>query len=181
MYLLNLMKLKSQILKTPIINKERFIVLDDIELFNLNSLNALLKIIEEPTINNFFILINNQAKLLIETVYSRSLEFKISLSHSKRIHIIDTLIEQNNLKPVIEYKNLNLSPGNFLFFNEIMEKNKINFEDDFISNIEKILNIYKKNKDINLINLALLFTDLYFFRLKEKFKILIRLLKISLL
>ena len=39
--------LKS-LLKTTILNKERFIVLDDIELFNINSLNALLKIIEEP-------------------------------------------------------------------------------------------------------------------------------------
>ena len=38
------------------INKDRFIVLDDIELFNQNSLNALLKIIEEPSNSNFFLL-----------------------------------------------------------------------------------------------------------------------------
>ena len=35
-------------------NKPRFIIFDDVELFNNNSLNALLKIIEEPSKNNFF-------------------------------------------------------------------------------------------------------------------------------
>ena len=39
--------LKSTILKTTMSKKERFIILDDIELFNHNSLNALLKVIEE--------------------------------------------------------------------------------------------------------------------------------------
>ena len=41
--------LKANLLKTPINNLERFIILDDVENFNINSLNALLKIIEEPS------------------------------------------------------------------------------------------------------------------------------------
>ena len=45
----NIRKLKTDILKTSITNKERFIIFDDIELLNKNSINALLKIIEEPT------------------------------------------------------------------------------------------------------------------------------------
>ena len=56
--------LKTRILKSSIINKERFIIFDDIELLNKNSINALLKIIEEPTIKNNFILINNKKKKL---------------------------------------------------------------------------------------------------------------------
>ena len=43
--------------------KIRFIIFDDVELFNTNSLNALLKIIEEPSKNNFFFLINNKSNL----------------------------------------------------------------------------------------------------------------------
>ena len=39
------------------INKERFIILDDIELFNKNSLNALLKVIEEPNKEIIFFLL----------------------------------------------------------------------------------------------------------------------------
>ena len=56
--------LKTRILKSPILDKERFIIFDDIELLNKNCINALLKIIEEPTTNNNFILINNKKKKL---------------------------------------------------------------------------------------------------------------------
>ena len=49
--------LKSNILQSSIIKKNRFIILDDVELFNINSLNALLKIIEEPGERNNFVLI----------------------------------------------------------------------------------------------------------------------------
>ena len=72
--------LKTKIYKSTILNKERFIVFDDIELFNHNSLNALLKIIEEPNKRNHFFLINNKAKPLLETIKSRSLEIKINLN-----------------------------------------------------------------------------------------------------
>ena len=36
--------------------------MDDIEMFSTNSLNALLKLIEEPTKLNYFIFINNKKK-----------------------------------------------------------------------------------------------------------------------
>ena len=96
-------ELKSTILKTTISNKERFIILDDIELFNTNSLNALLKIVEEPSLNNYFILINSKTKPLIETIYSRSLEIKVLLKNETRINIIESLIKKNNLEVIIDF------------------------------------------------------------------------------
>ena len=159
--------LKKQLLKTTILNKERFIILDDVELFNLNSLNALLKIIEEPTENNYFVLINNKTRNLIDTIYSRSLEVKISLTNMMREKIIESLINNFSLKVSIDYQNIKISPGNFLIFNEIMNDNNLNINDDYLASFKKILVLYKKNKDINLINLALLFTDNYFSKLKE--------------
>ena len=110
-------KLKSTILKSTMSNRERFVVLDDIELFNLNSLNALLKIIEEPAINNYFILINNKTKPLIETITSRTLEIRVTLTNTKRVEIIDALINKYSLQPCIDYNISNLSPGDFVFFN----------------------------------------------------------------
>ena len=96
--------LKNDILKTPIIQKERFIIFDDVELLNTSSLNALLKIIEEPTLNNNFILINNQKRKIIETIYSRSLEFKIKFNNHERIKTIESLIRLYNLENInIEY------------------------------------------------------------------------------
>ena len=45
------------------IDNKRFVILDDVEMFNLNSMNALLKMIEEPGPDNYFILIYNKSKL----------------------------------------------------------------------------------------------------------------------
>ena len=160
--------LKSEILKTTIYKKERFIILDDIELFNINSLNALLKIIEEPLKDNYFILINSKTKPLIETIYSRCLEIKLLLTNEMRIKIIESLIKKNNLEVFIDYSSSNISPGNFLSFNKIFEENKINNSESFKENLEKLLNLYKKNKNINLINVILFLTDNYFYNLQEK-------------
>ena len=111
--------LKSKILKSASLNKERFIILDDIEIFNTSSLNALLKIIEEPSKNNYFILINSKTRSLVETITSRALEVRISLTNEMRINIIKSLVKKNNLKVFIDYKTYNLTPGNFITFNKI--------------------------------------------------------------
>ncbi len=160
--------LKSKILKTSISNKIRFTILDDIELFNINSLNALLKIIEEPTPNNYFILINNKTKPLIETIYSRSLEIKILLKNEERIKVIESLIAKNNLEVFIDFRSLDLTPGNFLSFNKVCQENKIDFNEDFLKNLKILFNLYKKNKDKNLINFILFLTDYNFYGLKKR-------------
>ena len=160
--------LKSKILTTAMNNKNRFIILDDIELFNINSLNALLKIIEEPTSNNHFILINNETKPLMETINSRSLELKITLDKKMRTKIINLLITKNDLKVFLDFDALTITPGNFLRFNKICEENNININDNFLENMQLLLNLYKKNKDLNLINMILLLTDIHFYNLKTK-------------
>ena len=160
-------QLKSTILKSSLLNKERFIVLDDIELFNINSLNALLKILEEPSEKNYFILINNKTKSLMDTIYSRCIEIKINISNEKRINIINALLETYSIKSLIDYKKFNISPGMFLLFNEICQKHTIDLNDNFLDNLENILVIYKKTKDLNLINMILFLTEYHFFNLQE--------------
>ena len=61
--------------KSAFNNKERIILIDNAENLNLNSSNALLKIIEEPNDNVFFILIFDNNKKILETVKSRCLKF----------------------------------------------------------------------------------------------------------
>ena len=48
--------------KSSFNSKERFVLIDNIEYLNVNSINALLKVIEEPNENIHFILINNHKK-----------------------------------------------------------------------------------------------------------------------
>ena len=159
--------LKSTILKSTMSNRERFVVLDDIELFNLNSLNALLKIIEEPAINNYFILINNKTKPLIETISSRTLEIRVTLTNTKRVEIIDALINKYNLQPCIDYNTSNLSPGDFVFFNNICQVNNISIDGDFIKNLKILLDLYKKDKNVSLINMILFLTNNYFYKYRS--------------
>ena len=158
----NIRNLKTKILQSTINYKSRFIIFNDIELFNPNTLNALLKIIEEPSNNNFFFLINNKSKPLLDTVKSRALEIKIILAENQRLEIIKNLVNLNNLELIIDPKESNLSPGNFLKFNFICKEYNIVPQNDFIQNISLLLNLYKKNKDILFMNLAFFITDYYF-------------------
>ena len=160
--------LKSKILQTSIANKERFIILDDVELFNINSLNALLKIIEEPSKVNYFILIDNKTKPLIDTIKSRCLEIKIILDESKRIEIINKLVSFYKLETILDPNHSKLTPGNFLKFNYICLENKISLDNDFLKNLSLLLNLYKKNKDTVFINLIFYLANFFFNELKDK-------------
>ena len=160
--------LKSKIFQSSIINKERFIILDDVELFNTNSLNALLKIIEEPSKNNYFILINNKTKPLVDTIKSRCLEVKIILDEVRRIEIITKLVNFYKLKTILSPNQSKLTPGNFLKFNYIFDENKISLNNDFLDNLSLLLNLYKKNKDTVFINLVFYLADFFFKELKDK-------------
>ena len=160
--------LKSKILQSSFTNKERFIILDDVELFNTNSLNALLKIIEEPSKKNYFILINNKTKPLIDTIKSRCLEMKIILDENKRIEIITKLVNFYKLETILDPNLSKLTPGNFLKFNYICHENKISLNKDFSDNLSLLLNLYKKNKDTVFINLVFYLADFFFKELKDK-------------
>ena len=160
--------LKSKILQSSIINKDRFIIFDDIDLFNPNSLNALLKIIEEPTKKNFFLLINNKSKPLLETIKSRALEIKVILNESQRLAIIDKLVTFFKLELILEPKSSLLTPGNFVKFNHICREYNIIPTNDFLENLSLLLNLYKKNKDILFINLVFFIADNYFKNLQNQ-------------
>ena len=154
--------LKSNLLKTTLNNDKRFIILDDVENFNTNSLNALLKLIEEPGANNYFILINNRTKPLLETIKSRSLEIKIILDEESRKKIISFLLKNFEQKISLNEDLVATTPGNFLKFNYVIQTNKIKIEDNFLDNLEKLLKLYKKEKNLFFKDLILFLFDYYF-------------------
>ena len=160
--------LKSILLKSSMINKDRFIILDDIELFNINSLNALLKVIEEPSKRNYFVLINNKTKPILNTIKSRSLEVKIILNENERIKIIEELIKLYNIEAILDPESSKLTPGNFLKFNYAFDEYDISQTNNFIDNLSKLLNLHKKNKDILFIDIIFYLSDIYFKDLKDQ-------------
>ena len=154
--------LKSILSNSSLSSNPRFIVIDEVEFLNSNSVNALLKTLEEPSANNFFILINNQQTKLVETISSRCLQTNIFLRSSQRCEIINYLIEDREIQNLIDTNN-NLSPGNFIKYNEIYLKYKINKNDNILTKLNILINAYKKDKDKSLINLAYFVIDNSFF------------------
>ena len=118
--------------------------------------------------NNFFFLINNKSKPLIETIQSRCLDIKLILKEEKRLEIIDLLVEKYDLNLIIDPKISKLTPGCFIKFNYIFEENKIFLNEDFITSLNILLNLYKKNKAIMYIDMILFLTDNHFNNINKK-------------
>jgi DNA polymerase-3 subunit delta' len=154
--------LKFLISNSSLSNNPRFIIIDEVEFLNTNSINALLKTLEEPSGNNFFILINNQQADLIETVSSRCLKNNIFLNSIQSDNVINYLIKDREINNLI-HSDKNLSPGQFLKFNEIYLKYKINKNDNIFIILSILINSYKKEKDKSLISLACFLIDYSFF------------------
>lgn len=98
--------------KSAFNQKPRFVLIDNIEFLNTNSVNALLKVIEEPSDNVHFILINNNKKIL-STLSSRCINFKVFLSNNECLDVANKLLDKNFYlsinKDLINYY---LTPGN---------------------------------------------------------------------
>ena len=128
--------------------KPRFVLIDNIEFLNTNSINALLKIIEEPNNNIFFILINNNKKIL-STLTSRCLNFRLSLSNDKTFKILKNILDMdiNNLinKDLLNYY---FTPGKIYNLVKFSNDYKINLKDLDLKKFLFLLidqSLYKKN------------------------------------
>ena len=159
-------KIINDLNKSPIKNDKRFIILDDIDSFNINSLNALLKIIEDPGKNNFFILINNKSNKLLNTIKSRSIEIKIMINNKDRLSISSSLLKYFNQDRIFDENLVSSTPGNFLRFNYIFNNNSLDTNEKFLKNFSNILRIYKKEKNIFYKEMLLFFVEYNFQKLK---------------
>jgi len=81
--------------KSAFNNRERIVLIDNAENLNLNSLNALLKIVEEPNENIIFIIIFDNTKKILNTLKSRCLKFNLFLTFDQSIETVNTIIEKN--------------------------------------------------------------------------------------
>jgi len=158
--------LKSILSTSTLSGNPRFIIIDEIEFLNISSVNALLKTLEEPSKNNYFILIDNQQADLIETISSRCLKSNIYLNSNQRKKIINYFNE--NKKKTLSLDNIdNLTPGILMAYDEISNKYKLDKRDDIYSKLNKLLYGYKKDKNITLIHMSIFLIDKLFYNLVE--------------
>jgi DNA polymerase-3 subunit delta' len=149
--------------KSSFNTKPRFVLIDNIELLNINAVNALLKILEEPNDNINFILINNNKRIL-PTLKSRCLNFKIRLTSKQSIEIANKILDNNYNEFLNEDLVNNYStPGEILNLIDFANKNDIDLIKTNLKNfIKKIImeKLYKKNNSIK--NLIYSLMEFYF-------------------
>ena len=149
--------------KSSFNNKKRFVLIDNIELLNLNSINALLKILEEPNENINFILINNNKRVL-PTLKSRCLNFKVFLTKDQSIRIVNQLLN-DDINTIINNKLFDYyaTPGKLLKLIKLSEEYDLDLVNFDLNTILKTIikdKIYKKDKSI--IEIIYSFIELYF-------------------
>ena len=149
--------------KSSFNTKPRFVLIDNIELLNINAVNALLKILEEPNDNINFILINNNKRIL-PTLKSRCLNFKIRLTSKQSIEIANKILDNNYNEFLNEDLVNNYStPGEILNLIDFANINDIDLiETNLKDFIKKIImeKLYKKNNSIK--NLIYSLIEFYF-------------------
>ena len=141
----------------------KIILIDNVEFLNINSINALLKVIEEPNDKIFFFLIHNSKTKILDTLNSRCIKFNFYLKNEDKLKIINKISNSdfyNDLNN--DFKNNYNSPGDIISLYNFFKKNNIDLKvsiDDFLKLIiEKRL--YKK--DLFIKDKLSFFIELYF-------------------
>tara|TARA_B100000780_G_C21054541_1_gene423617 strand:+ start:202 stop:1134 length:933 start_codon:yes stop_codon:yes gene_type:complete len=152
--------------KSSFDNMPRFVLIDNIENLNKNSINALLKVIEEPNQNLFFILINNNEKNILPTLKSRCISFKIHFTFNEAINVTNQILNRNVLDVInldlISYYN---TPGELVELINFADEKSINLKELTLIKLLNILienNYYKKNKFDK--RLLINFVELFFLK-----------------
>ena len=150
--------------KSSFNSNPRFVLIDNIEFLNKNSINALLKTLEEPSLDIYFILIHSNKKIL-STLLSRCINYKIHLTNSENLNIAEKLLNRN-LDEIIDKGLLTYysTAGDIYNIVKFAEENDFDLLNKTLKDLLKIIikeNIYKKNNYIkyfiyNLIELYLI-------------------------
>ncbi len=156
-------ELISNLNKSSFNSKPRFVLIDNIEFLNINSVNALLKVLEEPNSNIHFILINNNKKIL-PTLLSRCLNFKITLTNRECLNVANLLLggklEEQINNDLINYYT---TPGNIYHLSNFAKINKLDLSKINLKELLKILireSYYKKDTSIRYLIFELI--EFYF-------------------
>ena len=149
--------------KSSFNTKPRLVLIDNIELLNTNSINALLRILEEPNDNINFILINNNKKIL-PTLKSRCLNFKIQLTTSQSFDVTNKILNTNCMDLLNDELINNYStPGEILNLLDFANKSNVDLKEIKLKEfIKKIIIEKKYKKDSSIKQLLYILIEIYF-------------------
>jgi len=153
----------STLNKSSFNKKPRLVLIDNIEFLNINSVNALLKILEEPNDNIYFILINNN-KIILPTLKSRCLNFNVHLTSNQSLDITNKILNKNCADLIHEeILNYYITPGFILNLLNFANKNDLDLKEINLKElIKKIIMDKKYKKDQFIKHLLYSLLEVYF-------------------
>ena len=150
--------------QTSLNNKDRFVIINNIEDLNLYSTNTLLKILEKPPHNLYFILLKNSESLIPDTILSRCFKLNIKLSNKQKNSIFKNLINDFGLKNFKNFDIFNKFDTHGSKINRILFLKENNLENQNLQNIiNYCINDYNKNKNFSSLLYAVQFYKNYFY------------------
>ena len=157
--------------KTAYSKGVKIVLIDGAGILNINSSNALLKSLEEPSSNTFFFIVNDNSKKILDTIKSRCIEFKFFFTLSEKKRILGNIIKQYkndlNMKKIDDYYYFD-TPGYILKYLKILDDSNGDYAKDKLSFISYLINKYKQKKDSQLLIFISLMIELLYKELSLK-------------
>jgi len=160
--------LKKFLTKSSYSKDLKLVLIDNSETLNQNSLNALLKPIEEPSSNTFFFIVYSTSFKIPDTLKSRSFEYKIFFTEVEKRNILDKILLLNAEGFNLNHMENHLyaeTPGNIL-------KHVLNFKDveekissNHLQSIFYLIDLYKKDKNKNVYSTLLFLIEIFYNKL----------------
>ena len=143
----------------------KVILIDNAEFLNLNSSNALLKSLEEPSVNTYFFIIHNNSSYLSNTLKSRCVEFKISFSTKEKKEIMKKLFDKYKIE--INFERIESlfnfeTPGNILKYLFMLNQFDFDISKIDLSLISILMDKYKTIKDVEILCFLTLMIEKYY-------------------
>ena len=157
--------------QTSLNNKDRFVIINNIENLNLYASNALLKILEKPPQNLYCCIIKNSESQIPDTILSRCVKINIKLSNKQKNSIFKNLINDFDLKNFNNFDIFNKFDTHGSMINRILFLKENNLYDQSLLNvINYYINDYNKNKNFSSLIYAVQFYKNYFYlNMKDNF------------
>jgi len=143
----------------------KFILIDNAEYLNVYSSNALLKALEESNNRTFFFIIHNNHSKILDTIKSRSIEFKFFFTITEKKKILKNIIKP--YMSILNLKNIDDifyfdTPGNILKYLLIFQDSDIDLSNDKLDCILYLIKKYKQKNDTKLLTIISLFIELFY-------------------
>ena len=149
----------------------KIVLLDNAEYLNINSSNALLKAIEEPSKDTYFFIINNDSQKIMNTIKSRCIDFVINFNFLEKRNIFNKISKKYSLNFTESDLDIFLyfdTHGNLLKYLSTLKNSDFKISENYLSCISYFMDLYNEKTDPKLLGFITLFIQNFYNQLSLK-------------